>query len=153
MADDNPETPPVKRGPGRPRKSELEKVAKPGKVGRPKGTAAIIKEYTNRMVASPKSAEVLKAVFEVAMDPEHKHWPAASKMVMDRVAPMAEINREIDATGGKPQIHIKIEAYKDVNIGGDTAESKEVIESTVEDIEDAQYEECDSGGSGDNPPE
>jgi hypothetical protein len=51
-----------KRGRGRPRKSEVAAV-KPGnkgKVGRPKGDAAIINEYKARMLASPKSKKSLR---------------------------------------------------------------------------------------------
>ena len=52
-----------KRGRGRPPKSEVAAV-KPGnkgKVGRPKGDAAIINDYKARMLASPKSRKVMDA--------------------------------------------------------------------------------------------
>lgn len=141
MSDDNPaavnnadENLPKKRGPGRPRKSELEKIAKPGKPGRPKGNAAIIKEYVNRMVASPKSERVLAKIFDAALDDEHKHQAAAWKLVLDRVAPVSVVEQEILQTGGRPQINIKIEALKDVNIHTPSSDS-DVIDGDVVDGE------------------
>ena len=75
------DTTPTKRTKaGRPKKKKLPR-------GRPKGMETVMKEYRMRMLNSPKSSKVLEAIFEVAMDSEHKHWPAASKMVLDRIAP------------------------------------------------------------------
>ena len=54
---------PTKRSRGRPKKSEIAKAGKTGKVGRPKGTAAIINDYRDRMLASPKSRAVLESIF------------------------------------------------------------------------------------------
>ena len=76
-----------KRGRGRPRKSEVAAV-KPGnkgKVGRPKGDAAIINEYKARMLASPKSRLVLETIFDAALDNDHKNQAAAWKLIMDRM--------------------------------------------------------------------
>lgn len=42
----------------RPPKSAIAEVKEKRAVGRPKGTAAIINEYRDRMLASPKSAKV-----------------------------------------------------------------------------------------------
>ena len=87
-----------KRGVGRPKKKKLPR-------GRPKGEAAIMKDYRMRMLRSPKSKHVLKTIFEVATDPDHKHWPAASKMVMDRIAPAGgfEVSKN---EGSKVEINI-----------------------------------------------
>lgn len=76
---------------GRPKKEKLPR-------GRPKGQEAIMKDYRMRMLRSPKSAEVLRTVLDVAMDPEHKHFAAASKMVVDRILPAASFT-ESTATG------------------------------------------------------
>lgn len=98
-----------KRGRGRPRKSEIE-AKKPGgrgKVGRPKGDAAIINEYKARMLASPKSEAVLAKVFEVALDDEHKHQAACMKMVVDRILPQSYFEKD-KQSGGKSGIEITI---------------------------------------------
>jgi len=87
-----------KKRPGRPKK-------KKNPVGRPKGQEAVMKDYRMRMLNSPKSRKVLASVFEVAMDPEHKHWPAASKMVMDRIAPSSGFSPD-SKDGSKIQINI-----------------------------------------------
>lgn len=106
VKDDNPLK---KRGKGRPRKSEIEakKPGKRGKVGRPKGDAAIINDYKARMLASPKSEAVLHTLFDVALDPEHKHWTAATKMVVDRILPASYFEKD-KQTGGRPAIEITI---------------------------------------------
>ena len=92
---------PAKRGRGRPRKSEIEKK-KPGgrgKVGRPKGDAAIINEYKARMLASPKSEAVLEKIFDVALDDDHKNQAACMKMVMDRVLPISHFEKDKKQSG------------------------------------------------------
>lgn len=92
--------------PGRPKKKKLP-------VGRPKGQEAIMKDYRMRMLRSPKSPKVLETLFEVAMDPEHKHWAAATKMVVDRVVPMGGFDPQ-SSGGGK--IEINITGLSDVKI-------------------------------------
>ena len=68
---------------GRPPKAALKKPK--GIIGRPKGDATIINEYKARMLASPKSAKVLDAIFNAALNDEHKNQASAWKLVMDRV--------------------------------------------------------------------
>lgn len=97
-----------RRGRGRPKKSEIAKAKTPGKVGRPIGTAGIIKEYTARMIASPKSESVMAKIFDAALDDDHKHQAAAWKLLMDRLAPVSAIEQEVLKTGGKPSININI---------------------------------------------
>ena len=91
---------------GRPPKSTLKKPK--GIIGRPKGDATIINEYKARMLASPKSAKVLDAIFDAALDNEHKNQASAWKLVMDRVAPIAAFEKEIIKGGGKSAIQINI---------------------------------------------
>ena len=82
---------------GRPSKKDLaaKKPGGRGKVGRPKGDAAIMEEYRSRMLASPKSKRVLDTIFAAALDDEHKGQTAAWKLVMDRVAPVAGFEKQI----------------------------------------------------------
>ena len=111
---------------GRPKK-----VKKPkGVMGRPKGTQAIINEYRDRMLASPKSAKVLDAIFSAALDDEHKHQASAWKLVMDRIAPTAAFEQEITKGSGKSAIQINI-----TGIGGAEIKSQE----PDDDISDAEY--------------
>ena len=91
---------------GRPKKEALKRPK--GIIGRPKGDAAIINEYKARMLASPKSAKVLEAIFDAALDHDHKNQASAWKLVMDRVAPVAAFEKEIIKGGGKSAIQINI---------------------------------------------
>ena len=120
-----------RRGRGRPRKAEVAAV-KPGnkgKVGRPKGDAAIINEYKARMLASPKSRLVLETIFDAALDNDHKNQAAAWKLVMDRMLPVGIFEREITKDGGRNAIQINISGVGAVDIGSDS--SNEVIEGEV----------------------
>ena len=120
-----------RRGRGRPRKAEVAAV-KPGnkgKVGRPKGDAAIINEYKARMLASPKSRLVLETIFDAALDTDHKNQAAAWKLVMDRMLPVGIFEREVMKDGGRNAIQINISGVGAVDIGSDS--SNEVIEGEV----------------------
>ena len=120
-----------RRGRGRPRKAEVAAV-KPGnkgKVGRPKGDAAIINEYKARMLASPKSRLVLETIFDAALDNDHKNQAAAWKLVMDRMLPVGIFEREVMKDGGRNAIQINISGVGAVDIGSDS--SNEVIEGEV----------------------
>ena len=99
-----------KRGRGRPKKAEVAAVKKGNRAvrGRPKGDAAIMNEYKSRMLASPKSAKVLEAIFNAALDDDHKNQAAAWKLVMDRVAPTALFEKDVVKDGGRSAIQINI---------------------------------------------
>ena len=117
-----------KRGSGRPPKSEVAAV-KPGnkgKVGRPKGDAAIINDYKARMLASPKSRKVLETIFDAALDNDHKNQAAAWKLVMDRVLPVGAFEREVIKDGGRSSIQINISGVGTVDMN-----DPEVIEGEV----------------------
>ena len=119
---------PVTKAPkrkGRPPKTKKPK----GIIGRPKGTAAIINEYRDRMLASPKSAKVLDAIFSAALDNEHKHQASAWKLVIDRIAPTSAFEQEIIKGGGKSSIQINI-----------TGVGAAAVSSAEDDITDADYE-------------
>ena len=101
------ENEPSKRKAGRPKKSELTEIKESRSVGRPKGEAAIINEYKLRMLNSPKSAKVLEAIYDAALNDEHKNQAAAWKLIMDRVLPVSAFETAKQG-GGTPQISINI---------------------------------------------
>ena len=95
---------------GRPTKKDVLSKTKGNRkaLGRPKGDAAIINEFKARMLASPKSEKVLAAIFNAALDDDHKHQSAAWKIVMDRVAPTAAFEQDVIKGGGRSAIQINI---------------------------------------------
>ena len=106
-SEDSPSTP-KKRG--RPRKNVVDSktAGKRGKVGRPKGDAALINEYKARMLASPKSAKVLETIFNAALDDEHKGQQAAWKLIVDRILPVGAFEKEVIKDAGRNAISINI---------------------------------------------
>ena len=102
------EVPPKKRG--RPKKSLVDSKTsgKRNKVGRPKGDAGIMNEYKARMLASPKSAKVLEAIFDAALDNEHKAQAAAWKLIVDRILPVGAFEKEVIKDAGRNSISINI---------------------------------------------
>ena len=100
----------TKKRVGRPKKSAVtaKKKGSRNAVGRPKGDAAIINEYKARMLNSPRSRAVMDAIFDAALDPEHKNQSAAWKLVMDRILPVAAFEKDIVKDGGRSAIQINI---------------------------------------------
>lgn len=92
---------------GRPKKSEITEIKESRSVGRPKGEAAIINEYKLRMLNSPKSAKVLEAIYDAALNDEHKNQAAAWKLIVDRIVPVSAFESAKQG-GGAPQISINI---------------------------------------------
>lgn len=114
----------IKKAAGRPRKDAVQakKQGNRGRVGRPKGDAAIINEYKARMLASPQSRQVLQSIMDAATNDEHKHQAAAWKLVMDRILPVAAFEKDVVKGGGGRAIEIKISGVPGVEINGkDTA--------------------------------
>ena len=109
-----------KRGRGRPKKTEVAAVKKGNRAvrGRPKGDAAIMNEYKARMLASPKSAKVLEAIFNAALDDDHKNQAAAWKLVMDRIAPTALFEKDVIKDGGRSAIQINITGVGSADVSG-----------------------------------
>ena len=132
--EDVPNTP-KKRG--RPPKAKTEALKKGNRVarGRPKGDASIINEYKSRMLASPKSAKVLEAIFNAALDNEHKNQAAAWKLVMDRVAPVGAFEKEVLKDGGRNAIQINITGLAGAEVTTPRGSTSE------EDIIDGEYSE------------
>jgi hypothetical protein len=117
---------------GRPPKSDLKEIKENRSVGRPKGTAAIINEYRDRMLTSPKSAKVLEAVFNAALQDGHPHQAAAWKLVLDRVAPLSAFDTSKGSNGGAPSISINISGLNSPTV------------ETVEDVTDVEIKDVDT---------
>lgn len=118
----------IKRKAGRPKKSELKEIKESRSVGRPKGEAAIINEYKLRMLNSPKSAKVLEAIYDAALNDEHKAQAAAWKLILDRVLPISAFE-QAKQNGGTPQISINISSVGTPTI----STSNDIID--IEDID------------------
>ena len=116
---------------GRPPKSDLAEIKEKRSVGRPKGDAAIINEYKLRMLNSPKSAKVLEAIYDAALNDEHKNQAAAWKLIMDRVLPVSVFDTA-KASGQTPQISINISG-----LSGPT------VDTVVDDVQDVEAREVD----------
>ena len=129
----------VKRKPGRPKKGELvqKKTKNKGVIGRPKGDTAIINEYKQRMLTSPKSAKVLESIFDAALNDDHKNQAAAWKLIVDRIVPVSAFEQAKNGNGGAPAISI--------NISGLTGPTVDVVEAeAVEDVTDVEVKDYES---------
>ena len=115
---------------GRPKKTDLvsNKRGSRGVRGRPKGDAAIINEYKARMLSSPKSVKVLEAIFDAALDNDHKNQAAAWKLVMDRVLPTAAFEKDVIKSGGKNSISINITGVGATSISSSSDDNEDYIE-------------------------
>ena len=124
-----------KRGRGRPKKGEIvaTKNKNKGVMGRPKGDAAIINEYKIRMLNSPKSAKVLEAIYDAALNDDHKNQAAAWKLIVDRIVPVSAFE-QTKAGGGTPSISINISG-----LNSPTVEAEE----TVIDVTDVEIKDVD----------
>jgi hypothetical protein len=118
---------------GRPPKTALKEIKEKRSVGRPKGTTAIINEYRDRMLASPKSAKVLEKIFDAALDDEHKHQAAAWALIVNRVVPVSAFETAKQG-GGTPSISI--------NISGLSSPTAEVVED-ITDVEIKDYKDTE----------
>jgi hypothetical protein len=93
---------------GRTSTKELKSITENRSVGRPKGDAAIINEYKLRMLNSPKSAKVLEAIYDAALNDEHKNQAAAWKLIVDRIVPVSVFEAQKAGNSNMPQISINI---------------------------------------------
>lgn len=115
---------------GRPPKSDIAEIKESRSVGRPKGDAAIINEYKLRMLNSPKSAKVLEAIYDAALNDEHKNQAAAWKLIVDRIIPVSAFETA-KAGGGTPQISINISS-----VGTPTVQTTDdIIDVDVSDLD------------------
>ena len=117
---------------GRPKRSSVSSKTKGNRksVGRPKGDAAIINEYKARMLNSPRSRAVMDAIFDAALDPEHKNQSAAWKLVMDRILPVAAFEKDIVKYGGHSAIQINISGVGKVDVVEPTVIEGEVVDES-----------------------
>lgn len=117
---------------GRPSNKALKavKTKNTGIIGRPKGDTAIINEYKQRMLNSPKSARVLEAIYDAALDHDHKNQAAAWKLIVDRIVPVSAF--EASKSGGSmPQISINISS-----LGQPEIKAEEILDKVnVSDVE------------------
>ena len=124
----------------RPKKSELTAVKNKNKgiIGRPKGDKAIIDEYKARMLNSPKSAKVLEAIFDAALNDDHKNQAAAWKIITDRIIPVSSFE-QVKQGGNAPTISINISSF-----GQPEIKAEEILDKVeVSDVEfkDVNYED------------
>ena len=110
---------------GRPKKSDITEIKEARSVGRPKGDAAIINEYKLRMLNSPKSAKVLEAIYDAALNDEHKNQAAAWKLIVDRIIPVSAFETA-KAGGNTPQISINITGLSNPSVS--TTDNEDVID-------------------------
>jgi hypothetical protein len=122
---------PVKRKAGRPKKGEIVAKKRGNRElrGRPAGDKAIMDEYKARMLNSPKSARVLEAIFDAALDPDHKAQSAAWKLIVDRIVPVSSFE-QVKQGGGTPAISINI-----TGLTAPTVNAEEVMYD-ITDVED-----------------
>jgi hypothetical protein len=84
------------------------------------------------MLNSPKSAKVLEAIYDAALNDEHKNQAAAWKLIVDRIVPVSAFEATKQGSG-TPQISINI-----------TGLSNPAVE-TLEDITDIEVRDIDHG--------
>lgn len=122
---------PVKLKPGRPKKADLEKAKNPGKVGRPVGTAARIKEFHARLLAT-NGDRVIETIIKKALDDEDKDQVACLKMCVDRLLPLSYFEKQNQAKGGIQ-----------INIVNTSEGSTTTIGTNDDDVIDLEFEEVD----------
>ena len=110
---------------GRPKKSEIKEIKESRSVGRPKGEAAIINDYKLRMLNSPKSARVLEAIYDAALNDDHKNQAAAWKLIVDRIVPVSAFESAKQG-GSTPQISINITGLSQPTIS--TGDDQDVVD-------------------------
>jgi hypothetical protein len=101
------DSPPKKRGRGRPRKTDVGAKKKRNVVGRPPGEAARIKEFHARLLAT-SGETVINTIIKKALNDEDKDQVACLKMCIDRVLPMSYFEKGKDAGRGSVNIQISM---------------------------------------------
>lgn len=124
------DSPPKKRGRGRPRKTDVDAKKKRNVVGRPPGEAARIKEFHARLLAT-SGETVINTIIKKALNDEDKDQVACLKMCIDRVLPMSYFEKGKDA--GRGSVNIQISMLSDAKA--------EVLDQ--EELQDIEYEDVD----------
>lgn len=116
---------------GRPKKTDIVSKKKGNRElrGRPAGDRAIMEDFKARMLNSPKSAKVLEAVFNAALDDNHKGQQAAWKLIIDRLAPVSSFE-QVKQSGSAPSISINI-----TGLSTPIVTASEVDNQVIEDVE------------------
>ena len=65
------------------------------------------------MLASPKSEKVLSAIYNAALDDDHKNQAAAWKLIMDRFLPLSYFEKD-GQSSGRASISINITGVGEV---------------------------------------
>jgi hypothetical protein len=127
---------------GRPSKALLEQTKKPGRVGRPKGQTAILKDYRARMLASPKSRKVLTKILDTALEDGHPHQGVCMKIVADRILNMSHFQKEQASSANEVKITINVAENSTAHVG-----SGEAIDADFEEVEEVgEVEDQEVGG-------
>ena len=111
----------VKRKRGRPRKSEIA-VPKNRKRGRPTGDRAAMIEMKQRFLARRDTDAVINSIFRAAVDDDHKNQAAAWKLIVDRILPQSDFDK--DKLGGRPSVNITISGVTDALVQPDIIEGE-----------------------------
>jgi hypothetical protein len=83
------------------------------------------------MLNSPKSAKVLEAIYDAALNDEHKNQAAAWKLIVDRVVPLSAFEQAKNGSG-TPSISINITGLNNPSV------------ETIEDITDVYPKDLDT---------
>jgi hypothetical protein len=114
---------------GRTSTKALKSIGENRSVGRPKGDAAIINEYKLRMLNSPKSAKVLEAIYDAALNDEHKNQAAAWKLIVDRIVPVSVFEAQKSGNSA-PTVSINITGLTSPLVSTNDTEDVIDVEST-----------------------
>jgi hypothetical protein len=79
------------------------------------------------MLNSPKSARVLEAIYDAALNDEHKNQAAAWKLIVDRVVPISAFETAKQG-GGAPQISINITGLNQPNVVNTVSTDEDIID-------------------------
>jgi hypothetical protein len=82
------------------------------------------------MLASPKSKKVLEAIFDAALDNDHKNQASAWKLIMDRMLPVGAFEREVVKDGGRNAIQINITGVGTVDVNESDVIEGEVVDES-----------------------
>ncbi len=80
------------------------------------------------MLASPKSKKVLEAIFDAALDDNHKAQSAAWKLILDRIAPTAAFEKDVIKDAGRSAIQINITGVGTTEVSEAPSGSSEALD-------------------------
>ena len=103
---------PVKRGRGRPKKSDIERFKKQP-IGRPKNDTGRMQELKTRLLAT-SGERIIQKVLNIAYNDEHPSQMAALKLCWDRMLPLSMFEK--DARGGRAAVTINIVGVDNTSI-------------------------------------